>query len=138
VRGEVEGLAGAWAAGHATPAALSELGMELETLSEAAATGDVRSYLRANRRFHFTIYRSAGSDVLIGIIESLWLQISPYFHLLHASGNYTVSNREHRHMLEALRRGDSGGLRESIIADIEAAASVLLAQLDAEARSSEA
>jgi len=131
VRIEVEGLAGAWAAGHATPSAIAELEGALATLSEAANKGDVRAYLRANRRFHFTIYRSAGSDVLIAIIESLWLQISPFFHLLHASGNYAVSNREHTQMLRALRKGDPGKLRESIIADIEAAASVLRAQLDA-------
>jgi DNA-binding GntR family transcriptional regulator len=130
VRVQVEGLAGAWAAGHATPSAIAELERELVTLSEAASKGDVRAYLRANRHFHFTIYRSAGSDVLIAIIESLWLQISPFFHLLHASGNYAVSNREHTQMLRALRKGDSDKLRESIVSDIEAAASVLLGQFE--------
>jgi DNA-binding GntR family transcriptional regulator len=129
VRVEVEGLAGAWAAGRATATAVAELETALDTLSEAARAGDVRSYLRANRLLHFTIYRAAGSDVLIAIIESLWLQISPFFHLLHASGNYVASNREHRQMLRALRQGDADRLRASVVADIEAATKVLLAQL---------
>src|SRR5690349_7822421 len=61
VRIEVEGLAGAWAAGHASASAISELETELDTLSDAVSKGDVRGYLRANRRFHFTIYHAAGS-----------------------------------------------------------------------------
>src|SRR4051794_7278872 len=101
VRLEVEGLAGEWAAGQAKPADLDYLEGELRDLAATAAAGDVKGYLRANRQFHFAIYRAAGSDVLLAIIESLWLQISPYFHLLHASGNYAVSNREHAEMLQA-------------------------------------
>ena len=133
VRLEVEGLAGEWAARQAASADLDLLEMELHALATAAAAGDVRGYLRANRQFHFAIYRAAGSDVLLALIESLWLQISPYFHLLHASGNYEVSNREHAEMLNAMRRGDARHLRASIVADIEAAAVVLLDCLEAPA-----
>jgi len=130
VRLEVEGLAGEWAAGKASQRDLDELERELQALSAAAASGDVKGYVRANRQFHFAIYRVAGSDVLLAIIESLWLQISPYFHLLHASGNYAVSNREHAEMFRAMQNGDAGSLRASIVADIEAAAAVLEGCLD--------
>jgi|tagenome__1003787_1003787.scaffolds.fasta_scaffold20671203_1 DNA-binding GntR family transcriptional regulator len=130
VRIEVEGLAGAWAAENATEVTIAELDVELVSLSDAADRGDVKAYLRANRRFHFAIYRAAGSDVLIGIIESLWLQISPFFHLLHASGNYSVSNRQHRQMLQALKKRNAANVRAGIVADIEAAAAVLMAQLE--------
>jgi len=126
VRLEVEGLAGEWAALQATPSDIAVLEVELRELATAAASGNVKGYLRANRQFHFAIYRAAGSDVLLALIESLWLQISPYFHLLHASGNYVVSNREHAEMLNAMKRRDPRLLRTSIVADIEAAAAVLL------------
>ena len=59
-------------------------------MEEAARSGDRKQYLRWNRAFHFAIYSAAGSDVLFPI-ENLWLQISPYFHLLHALG--TISKR---------------------------------------------
>ncbi|MDQ0393956.1 GntR family transcriptional regulator [Labrys monachus] len=130
VRLEVEGLAGAWAAGRAGRQDLDDLERELQALASAAAAGDIKGYVRANRQFHFAIYRMAGSDVLLGIIESLWLQISPYFHLLHASGNYAVSNREHAEMFRAMQNGDAARLRASIVADIEAAATVLQGCLD--------
>jgi DNA-binding GntR family transcriptional regulator len=130
VRTEVEGLAGEWAAtGEPRPADLDYLDQQLRDLSATAESGDVKGYLRANRQFHFAIYRAAGSDVLLGIIESLWLQISPYFHLLHASGNYAVSNREHAAMLQAMRESNPKVMRASIVADIEAAALVLMDRL---------
>ncbi|MDQ0474420.1 GntR family transcriptional regulator [Labrys wisconsinensis] len=130
VRMAVEGLAGEWAAGQTAPAELAYLEGEFATLSATAATGDVKGYLRANRNFHFAIYRAAGSEVLLGVIESLWLQISPYFHLLHASGNYAVSNREHAEMLQAMRMANPPAMRTAIVADIEAAAAELLTRLD--------
>ena len=102
----------------------------MQALSAAATSGDTKAYVRANRQFHFAIYRIAGSDVLLAIIESLWLQISPYFHLLHASGNFAVSNREHAEMFRAMRNGDARSLRAGIVADIEAAAAVLQGCLD--------
>jgi DNA-binding FadR family transcriptional regulator len=46
---------------------------------------------------------AAGSEALLSIMESLWLQISPYFNLLHGSGNYAVSNEQHEAMLNAIR-----------------------------------
>ncbi|ESW80484.1 FCD domain-containing protein [Mesorhizobium sp. C280B] len=58
------------------------------------------SYLRANYAFHFSIYRAAGSENMLNIIENLWLQISPYFNMLHDSGNYSTANQHHQHCLQ--------------------------------------
>lgn len=129
VRLEIEGLAGEWAACKAGPVDLAVLETELASLCAAAEAGDVATYLAANRNFHFGIYRAAGSEALMAIIESLWLQISPYFHLLHASGNHVASNREHAAMLAAMKRRDSAAVRANIVRDIEAAATVLLDEL---------
>jgi len=54
------------------------------------------------------------------------LQISPYFHLLYDSGNYSVSNKEHENMIEALVAGDKDALRASVRRDIDLAYEILL------------
>lgn len=130
VRVEVEGLAAAWASERIDGETLSELETGLAAMKAAAASGDVKSYLRANRAFHFLIYRSAGSETLLAMIESLWLQISPYFHLLHGSGNYAVANEQHEAMLAAIRAGDAAALRTAVRADIDGAYGVLTKLLD--------
>ena len=75
---------------------------------------------------------AARSDALIAIIETLWLQISPYFHLLHASGNYFKANEQHEIMLSALRARDEAALSLAVRNDIEAAYRVLVPLLDSE------
>ena len=35
---------------------------------------------RANKEFHFTIYRAAEMPVLLEIIENMWLRIGPFLH----------------------------------------------------------
>ena len=79
-------------------------------MEEAVRSGDNKQYLRWNRAFHFGIYQAAQSEALLAIIETLWLQISPYFHLLHASGNYLKANEQHELMLAALRARDGAAV----------------------------
>ena len=67
------------------------------------------------------------------IIETLWLQISPYFHLLRASGNYFKANEQHELMLGAIRAGDVAAVSLGVRNDIEAAYRVLVSLLDNEA-----
>jgi DNA-binding GntR family transcriptional regulator len=83
VRLEVEATMVAWAAELISDAALEDLKQHLDTLEKADIASDPSSYVRANQAFHFVIYRAANSPIMLNIIGSLWLQISPYFHLLH-------------------------------------------------------
>jgi len=125
VRVEFEATAGAWASKYAKDGDLAVLRHHLDELEAANATGDRKAYVRANRAFHFAIYRLAGSDILFHFIETLWLQISPYFHLLQESGNYSTANSHHRAMFEAIRDRDGDRIRQAIAADIDAAYAVL-------------
>lgn len=129
VRREIEPLAASWAIGRGTPADLSRLESLLGEMDDAISKGEVKAFLHGNRAFHFGIYHIAGSPTLDAIVETLWLQISPYFHLLYDSGNYPVANREHRAMLEALKSGDRDKLAASIRRDIDLAYEVLVALL---------
>jgi DNA-binding GntR family transcriptional regulator len=130
VRIEIEGIAAAWAAPNIGDDGVETLKVQLSRMESATAAGDVKGYLRANHAFHFVIYGAAGSEALLSIIESLWLQISPYFNLLHGSGNYSASNEQHEAMLEAIQAGDKPALRAAVRADIEGAYDVLTGLLD--------
>ena len=129
VRREVEGLAVAWAAEHVTAAELRRLAELVDRMQFAAEAGDGRRYVPANREFHFTIYRAAGSPALLGIVESLWLQIGPHFHVLRASDNWNAANSAHRAMLGALKRRDGKVAAEALRRDIDEAARTLKALL---------
>lgn len=126
VRLEIEPTAAAWAAVHIDTGALARLEIHLQALEQANAEGDVRSYLRANHAFHFSIYRAARSENMLKIIEDLWLQISPYFNMLHDSGNYSTANEHHQQMLKALKNHEPEAVRTALRADIEAAYHVLI------------
>jgi DNA-binding GntR family transcriptional regulator len=130
VRREIEGAATEWAAERIDAQSLASLERDLIRMDKAIASGETSAYLRANRSFHFTIYRASGSPVSVALIESLWLQIGPYFNLLQGSGNYVSANSSHRMAAEALKRGDTASAKAAIRADIDRAFDVLAAILD--------
>jgi DNA-binding GntR family transcriptional regulator len=125
VRLEIEGLATGWACARLSDQDLNRLDGLVQSMAGADRQGNVKAFLHGNRDFHFGIYRAAGSQTLLSMIESLWLQISPYFNLLHASGNYARANREHKTLAAALRERDPRRARAAILADINGAAAVL-------------
>src|SRR5579863_496713 len=132
VRREIEGAATAWAAKRIDAGALAALERDLARMDQAIASSETTPYLRANRSFHFTIYRASGSPVSVALIESLWLQISPYFNLLQGSGNYVSANSSHRIAAEALARGDAASAKAAIRADIDRAFEILASMLAGE------
>ena len=103
----------------------------------AKAQHDRSKYVPANRDFHFTIYRAAGSDALMSIIKSLWLQIGSYFDLLKATGNWWTANVEHKALRDALVRKDGDAARRALQADIEGAAATLQSVLVAQKQAAE-
>ncbi len=129
VRLNIEVLATQWAAQSMQSADLERLSAQCARLDRAVAKEDVKEYLRANRAFHFIVYNAARSPTLVGIIETLWLQISPYFNLLHGSGNYITANTRHQAILEALEARDSEAACEGLRADIDDAYGVLCRML---------
>ena len=121
VRLPIETTAARWAAEAMTSEGLARLEAIYDGMSRAAAERDRHSYIRANRDFHFEIYRSAGSETLLSIVEGLWLQVSPYFHVLHWSHNYVTSNEQHRQILAALKSRDGDAAADALHRDISIA-----------------
>jgi DNA-binding GntR family transcriptional regulator len=128
VRMEIEPLAAGWGVLRATPEDIASAARHLEGVEAAAAGGDLQGYLRSNHALHFAVYRASRSEILLRIIEDLWLQISPYFHKLHAST--AIANTHHREMVEALAAGDEAAVRRALRADIDSAYRSLIPQLE--------
>lgn len=86
-----------------------------------------------NHAFHFTLYRAAGSQVLIPIIESLWLQSGPY---LRASARLFDEAADgsathfHREIVEAVSRRDVAAAQAALKADIGRAFDILRRHLE--------
>ncbi|WP_062227526.1 GntR family transcriptional regulator [Aureimonas frigidaquae] len=125
VRVELESIATGWAIRHLNASDFQQLSEAIDRMDAAIAQGDRAGYVSANRAFHFTIYNCGGSPSLLSIIETLWLQIGPYFSLLDTSGNWSMANGHHRDLRDALMRKDVRAARRALQADIEGGMGVL-------------
>lgn len=138
-RREIEGFAAELAARHATEADLAAI--EGRAAVHAASTGDLLSFLARNRDFHFTLYRAARSEVLFGIVETLWLRFGPYMRLLtlHLEPDFDASRpvegaRFHEAALRALRERRPAAARKAVAEDIGNTERLLAGLLDAPAK----
>lgn len=84
----------------------------------AVERDDVTEYLQKHREFHYEIYRCGPADILMPLIESVWLQFSPFLRLVihHIGTDYVVDR--HAEALDAIERRDFGALRFAIEADV--------------------
>ena len=81
-----------------------------------------------NQTFHFAIYRACGSDVLLPMIESLWLQSGPYVRaaVLKFDPKSEISALHyHREILAALKARDAEAAKRALASDISRAFDLL-------------
>lgn len=130
IRCELEGLAAELATPRITKAVLSALHALADAIDDALAEGRHKDYVALNQRFHFTIYRNAGSPRLLRMIENLWGEVGAYMNELFAYGGYgPVANAEHRAILKWLAARDARAVRHHLIADISVAAETMLPRI---------
>lgn len=98
-------------------AALRRLDREID---QAVDRGEIETYLRKHREFHFGIYRAGTGEILMPLIESIWLQFSPFLRVViqHIGTDYVIDLHRHALVLDAIARRDPGTLRFAIEADI--------------------
>jgi len=111
IRLEVEGLAVRRAATRISTEQFGELALANEQMLAARQQQDPKAEARANERFHFALYRAAGSEELLRIIEHLWLRIGPcLFALLEEKrqedGRAHRPAIQHAAIMDALRQRD--------------------------------
>ena len=88
-------------------------------MADALARHDGTAYLAANEDFHVLLYRAAGSPLLFGLIDTLWLKAGPISNRLFDSPESAgVLNDAHEDLLAALARRDSAAARRAIEKDI--------------------
>jgi DNA-binding GntR family transcriptional regulator len=81
----------------------------------------IESQIEINKAFHFVIYEASGSDVLIPIIESLWLQSGPYIRAAAMAfdvGAEIPAPHFHLEIVAALEARDVAAARLALAADI--------------------
>jgi DNA-binding GntR family transcriptional regulator len=89
-----------------------------------------------NHAFHFHIYQAARSAVLIPIVESLWLQSSPYVRAaarIHDQKNGPSALRYHWALIEALERGDRAAAIQALTDDVTYSFNLIRTRFDEEA-----
>jgi DNA-binding GntR family transcriptional regulator len=75
----------------------------------AQQANDADKLLSVNRKFHFTIYKAANMPILLSMIQSLWDQASPYYHLMFRQTVFhdpQTGRGYHQRIIDALAAND--------------------------------
>lgn len=89
-----------------------------EQVDEAVAAGDIAAYLSRHREFHYTFYDTGPGSIIMPLIESLWLQFSPFMRLAVSHIGVDYVRDRHAEALRAVERKDIVGLRFALEADV--------------------
>lgn len=120
VRINLEGLAVELAAVRIGAAELATLQGCVERMQVALRERDVQAYLADNSQFHLVLYQACANPVLLRLIESLWLQVGPFFHRLFTEADLSLRlNDFHSDCLKALQAGDGPAARAAIEQDLQ-------------------
>ncbi|SDH38700.1 DNA-binding transcriptional regulator, GntR family [Pseudomonas benzenivorans] len=119
VRLSLEGLAVELAAARIGPAELERLRGCVERMEQAIERRDVQAYLADNSQFHLVLYQACGNPVLLRLIESLWLQVGPFFRRLFTEADLSLRlNDFHEDAFKALEAGDGKAARAAMEQDL--------------------
>ncbi len=128
----LEGLATELAVPHIGTGEINQLKALILEHEIMARRGSIVEMLGKNQEFHFLLYKTSGSEVLIQLIETLWLRFGPYMRTLtlHVEPILKSENGEtftvhHHEALAALKTGNTAAVRQAIVADILATQELL-------------
>jgi DNA-binding GntR family transcriptional regulator len=124
----LEGALAEGAAARATPELLQKLAAADDAMKACVARDDFRGALTGNMAFHFTLYEAAGEEVLLPLIEMLWLQAGPFLALSLSMPGVHWTARHHQAVMTALHAADGAAARRAIEADIAETSEQLLAK----------
>ena len=89
-----------------------------EAMNRSIAAGDAGTYMRDNFEFHFAIYRRAGAETLLHLVESVWLQFGPFMRVAYGRSGTAELAGGHSGVRRAIRSGNAKALAAAITADI--------------------
>jgi DNA-binding GntR family transcriptional regulator len=132
-RAPLERLASELAAVHATDALIESLRASHARFVQAERDQKWKEALVANQEFHFAIYRASQNEVLVSVIENLWLLAGPFINNQYP--NIRRANSEfHPHLLiiDALSRKSPSEAGELAVRDLREGSYLILKDLKAD------
>ncbi|MHB2169057.1 FCD domain-containing protein [Alsobacter sp. R-9] len=134
IRAALFGLAGRLLAERAGPEVIARLDDFIERMERAAGERDFDSYYPLNLAFHTFILDACGNATLAREYKSFVKRLTLFrARSLVQGGGLTVSNREHREMVESIRARDGAWAHEAHMRHVSNAKNRLLAVLREEA-----
>jgi DNA-binding GntR family transcriptional regulator len=126
IRELLEGMAARMACDHVTPELINRLGKINKELLTAIRKRDIHTSLRVNQQFHFTLYTAGQAQILVPLIEALWLQCGPALYFSALSTRMPWDATSHVEILAALRKGKPALVQAAVVRDVRATAKNLL------------
>lgn len=118
LRALMEGRAAAEAAKLATDDDI----VRLATINDEYRHATKRESIRANFYFHFEIYCLAKSQLLLDLIEKMWMRIGPLMHLHFLEYDQMEVAGNHAAIIDALRNHNPAAAQRALQRDLSAAA----------------
>jgi len=131
IRIALEGMAVSIAAKSRTEAELKivQKNQKLFSLEMDKKNPKTRILIEQNRHFHFSAYRAAHKELLMQMIETLWLRIGPILNYdLHKRTPQTVAGLHHDGLVEAFETKDSRLAKKNLENDILSAAEFIISE----------
>ena len=101
---------------------LAHLAEVNERHTQSILEDDVESYIYLNFEFHRELYGYGNSEVVMPLIESLWLQIAPFMRMVHSQfrrdSDFNEAEDKHKAMLAAIQNNNPTQLKYLIHDDI--------------------
>ena len=127
IRLSLELLAVRKAAQHVTPADIKKLhALNKVYEQQMNKAKNPNGVFEQNFRFHFEIYKLSASDILVAMIETLWLRIGPTLHRYMGFSEIKGTPNIHGEILEALQQRDGEAAAAALRKDLESAFKVVL------------
>lgn len=89
-----------------------------QMIERAILRNDPVAYIRTNLEFHRTLYLRAQAPAMLGLVETVWLQLGPTMRALYEKLQRPDASRNHKLAISALKAGDEPSLRLAIRADV--------------------
>ena len=132
IRLALELLAVRKAAEHVTPEDIKKLRVLNKNYEQLLKKPkNTNGVFEQNFRFHFEIYKLSASDILVTMIETLWLRIGPTLHKHLGFAEITGAPNIHGTILDALQTHNGKAAADALRTDLESAFKVILPLLPA-------
>jgi DNA-binding GntR family transcriptional regulator len=138
-RAPLERLATELAAVHVTEALLEKLRGYHHRFVQAEIDLMWKEALAANQAFHFEIYRASQNEILVGVIENLWLLAGPFINNQYPNIRRGGSEvHPHLMIIDALSRKSPSEAGELAVRDLREGSYLILQNLKFENRKTSA